>query len=262
MKRICFFILPLLALTSCEKVIDLDLNSTDTQLVITGNLSTEKGVVSLTKTVDFDESNIFPAASGASVTITDNTGRIEKLRETTTGLYETSTLTSKIGQTYTLTVLADGKTYTAQSRVPKLVELVSVTVKGEENGQPMGPDGRKYKLDVTYKDPVGESNYYRFVLKINGQPTDDMIVSDDRLTDGDDITRPLRTEQTISKGDVISVELQCIDKDVYTYFNSFGRLMGGPTDSSTPANPITNISGGKLGYFSAYVSQSKSVVVK
>lgn len=262
MKRICFFILPLLVLTSCEKVIDLNLNSADTQLVITGNLSAEKGVVSLTKTIDFDESNVFPSVSGAIVTITDNTGRSEKLRETTTGQYQTTTLVSNVGQTYTLTVQAEGKTYSAQSRVASLVELVSVTVKGRSNSQPMGPDGGKYNLDVTYKDPAGESNYYRFILKINAVATDDMIVSDDRLSDGDDITRPLRTNQTISSGDVITVEMQCIDKDVYTYFNSFGRLMGGPTDSSTPANPITNISGGKLGYFSAYVSQSKSVVVK
>jgi len=250
----------LLTLTSCEKVIDLDLNSADTQLVITGNLSAEKGVVTLTKTIDFDESNVFPSASGAVVTITDNTGRSEKLRETATGQYQTTTLVSKVGQTYTLTVQAEGKTYTAQSQASKLVDLVSVTVKGGGNSQPIGPDGSKYNIDVSYKDPAGESNYYRFILKINGVATDDMIVSDDRLSDGDDITRPLRTDQTINKGDVITVEMQCIDKGVYTYFNSFGRLMGGPTDSSTPANPISNISGGKLGYFSAYVSQQKTVV--
>jgi hypothetical protein len=50
-----------------------------------------------------------------------------------------------------------------------------------------------------------------------------------------------------------------IDKNVYTYFNN---LTGdGFDNSATPANPKSNISGGALGYFSAYANQVRSIVV-
>ena len=65
----------------------------------------------------------------------------------------------------------------------------------------------------------------------------------------------------LSKGDTVTVEMQCIDKTVYEYFNSFGNLGMGPS-SSTPANPYTNLNGAVLGYFSAHTSERKSVIIK
>jgi hypothetical protein len=57
------------------------------------------------------------------------------------------------------------------------------------------------------------------------------------------------------------VEMQCIDKPIYEYFNSFGNLGMGPS-SSTPANPTTNLDGAVLGFFSAHTSESKSIIIK
>lgn len=56
--------------------------------------------------------------------------------------------------------------------------------------------------------------------------------------------------------------MQCVDENVYNYFNSFGNLMGGPGSSSTPANPYTNIEGGVLGYFSAHTFELKEVIIQ
>lgn len=47
--------------------------------------------------------------------------------------------------------------------------------------------------------------------------------------------------------------LQAIDKSVYDYFSSLNKLSaGGINSSATPANPVSNVSGGALGYFSAH----------
>lgn len=263
MNRICLFLISLVALTSCEQVITLDLNSADTQLVIEANLNADRGLVKLSKTVNFDQSNVYPSVSGAVVKMTNGEGQTFQLKETTTGVYETTALTGKVGQTYQLDVQAEGKTYHAQSQIPKAVELTSITVKAQTgSGSSIGPgSGNKsdYSVEASFTDPTSETNYYRFVLTINNKATDDVFVYDDRLSNGETVNRMLRTSQTISKGDVVGVEMQCIDENVYAYFNSFKRLAGGPTDSSTPANPITNISGAKLGYFSAYVAQRKTV---
>jgi uncharacterized protein YbgA (DUF1722 family) len=60
-------------------------------------------------------------------------------------------------------------------------------------------------------------------------------------------------------GDVLKIEMQCIDEFVYEYFNSFGNTLGG---SATPANPYTNIIGSELGYFSAHTSEMKEKVIQ
>jgi len=38
--------------------------------------------------------------------------------------------------------------------------------------------------------------------------------------------------------------------------------MGGPANSSTPANPYTNIEGTELGYFSAHTYEMKQSVIE
>jgi hypothetical protein len=62
------------------------------------------------------------------------------------------------------------------------------------------------------------------------------------------------------KGDVIEVEFQCIDENVFEYFNGIMLLQ---TDRGiTPTNPGNNIEGGALGYFSAHTSERKSLTIQ
>lgn len=52
--------------------------------------------------------------------------------------------------------------------------------------------------------------------------------------------------------------MQCVDKAVNLYFVSMSQTNG---ESATPANPVSNIAGGALGYFSAYTKQIKKVKI-
>jgi hypothetical protein len=57
--------------------------------------------------------------------------------------------------------------------------------------------------------------------------------------------------------------MRCIDGPVYDYFFSLNSIQGnGPGGGTTPTNPVSNISGGALGYFSAFTVQKVSAVVK
>jgi hypothetical protein len=60
-------------------------------------------------------------------------------------------------------------------------------------------------------------------------------------------------------GDVLEIEMQCIDEFVYEYFNSFANTQG---SSATPANPYTNIIGSELGYFNAHTSEGKEKLIR
>ena len=64
----------------------------------------------------------------------------------------------------------------------------------------------------------------------------------------------------LKPGDVFIVEMQCIDKAVYEYFESMGNVnMGG--NASSPANPYTNLKGATLGYFSAHTVERRYITI-
>jgi hypothetical protein len=85
-------------------------------------------------------------------------------------------------------------------------------------------------------------------------------VYDDRLNNGEEVTVPLFDfSRELFPGDILQIEMQCIDEFVYEYFNSIGNTQGG---SATPANPYTNIIGSELGYFSAHTYEVKETVIQ
>ena len=87
MRKIIYLVLAALALSSCEKVIDVDLNEAEKKYVIEANLSDQAGsaLVLLTQTRNFDESNDFPGVSGAVVTISEAGGASYTLTESAPG---------------------------------------------------------------------------------------------------------------------------------------------------------------------------------
>jgi len=52
-----------------------------------------------------------------------------------------------------------------------------------------------------------------------------------------------------------------IDYPVYKYFFSLENSATGENQSATPANPVSNIKGGALGYFSVQTIQSREIKV-
>ncbi|MBB6273838.1 hypothetical protein HDF26_004311 [Pedobacter cryoconitis] len=67
----------------------------------------------------------------------------------------------------------------------------------------------------------------------------------------------------IYANDKVTVELQCIDKPVYTYWLTLMQQGNpGPGGGVTPCNPPTNISPETLGYFSAHKTQTISIIAK
>ncbi len=257
----------LLYLSACTQVIDVDINSSDPQTVIEANLNTtgEPATVKLTQSINFDESNFFPAVSNALVVISDDLGQRDTLLESSAGLYTSSQIQAQSGRTYTLEVLAAGKTYLSSITIPALISfdsLVATKMDGGGFGPGGGGEGDQYEVLVGYQDPAESGNYYRFVEYVNGVPSGDNFVYDDRLNNGLAIqTRLMKPGRRLRSGDVLTIEMQCIAPSVYDYFDSFGNLFGGPQASSTPANPYTNIEGATLGYFNACTVERKTFVV-
>jgi hypothetical protein len=249
---------------SCQKVINVDLNSAALKLVIAANVTDQPGPysVTLSQTVNFTQDNNFPPVRGARVLITDNAGNIDTLTEFLPGVYQTSALQGVPGRTYTLTVSTGGETYTGSSTMPPPVSIDTLTIRN-------GFNGKNKIVTLYFRDPAGIDNYYHVVEKVNNIiPVDGKIVlptlgsvHSDRLSDGTEIEySPGGDNQPdLVAGDTVSAYLQCIDKNVYNYYRT--AQQNGST-STTLSNPVTNLSNGALGYFSAYSVGMKRIIVK
>ncbi|HKZ66576.1 MAG TPA: hypothetical protein VJ111_09490, partial [Chitinophagaceae bacterium] len=68
-------------------------------------------------------------------------------------------------------------------------------------------------------------------------------------------------DEDIKSGDTVKLDMLCIDPAVYKYWYSVNQSATGNSQSASPANPVSNISGGALGYFSAHTIQTKTLLV-
>lgn len=263
MKFIKASLLFLFVLTfcSCEKVIELKLNDADIKYVVEGIITNEPGVckVNLTQSKPFYEDNQFPGVSGAVVTVKDNDVEFF-LPETQPGIYETNLINGTPGHLYQLSVTINNNVFTATSTMPSPVLLDTLYVSN-------GPFGEFKFATIGYNDPLGVSNNYRFVQYLNGVKDPAIFWQNDEFTDGRNVTIQLDTgvdkkddPRNIQKGDSVTIEMLGIDDGVYKFWYSLFFNGGTGENIATPANPLTNITGGALGYFSAQTVDRKTVI--
>jgi hypothetical protein len=255
-----------LLFVSCEKEIDIDLNNSTPQIVIEGNISDEPGpyTVKLSKTVNFSDPNTFPPVSGATIIISDNTGAVDTLIETSSGLYQTHSIAGVQGNTYTLKVIAEGNQYNAVSTIPYKVNLDGARF--DLNSQP-GESEETYSIIPLYLDPVELGNSYRFFFSAHGKTDKQYQVSNDNFGNGSINAQPFFTDSEyikILKGDTVKVTMLCIDVNTYNYYYTLSQIGdGGIIGGATPTNPPSNITGNKaLGIFSAYTTQTKTAIAQ
>lgn len=263
---------------SCEKVINVDLNTTDPKLVVEANITDQPGpyAVKLSRSVNYYESNVFPAVTDAIVSISDNAGNKEILQQTSGGFYRTSKLQGVSGRTYVLNVAWNGKIYTATSTMPNKVLIDSVLYQlggsgfgpgsgGPGHGVPDTSSIKRYRITSKFLDIPGIENFYRMELSSNDSVEIDSTriqILSDKLMDGQEMSLSFNTR--LQPFDTVVVQLLCIDKAIYNFYNTLRAVVGesNPFMSAPPANPVTNISNGGLGYFAAYPVSKKSVIIK
>jgi hypothetical protein len=103
------------------------------------------------------------------------------------------------------------------------------------------------------------------LLYVNDIRAKSIYINTDERNNGNKAERALPyfeggDENRLKAGDVIRVEMQSIERAVYDYFFSLDQTI--EQDAATPANPVSNIAGGALGYFSAHSMQTATLVVE
>lgn len=257
-----FFFSFLTGLIACKKVIDIKLKESDTKYVIEGTITNEPGSckVFLSKTNPFYADNNFPEVSGAIVRISDN-GTEHTLTEISAGVYENNSLTGVPGHHYQLSVSVGGQNFSATCTMPQPVVLDTLYISP-------GPFGQFKFATIAYTDPAGINNGYRFVQYVNGAKDPRIFWENDEFTDGEKVEDQLDTgvdkkddPRNIKSGDLVMIEMLTLDEAIYKYWYSL-RTGGGDGTGNViaPANPLSNITGGALGYFSAHTINRRSVI--
>ncbi len=251
MKKILLFISILGILYSCEDVIDVDLNESESRLVIDasmnlwddGNFQT---TVKLTTTAPFFDEEI-PFVNDAFVEIIDENGLILPFVYAENGIY-VSTIQPQSGVNYTLKIRYQEEIYTATEQLETVAPLEFVEQKNDG-----GFTGEDIELKAFFTDPANIENFYFFEgLSVRGASFDALK---DEFFDGNQIFGFYFVEN-IETGDEVIFNLYGIDEQFYNYmFTLLQQSQGDGPFETQPAtvrgNIIneTNLNNYPLGYF-------------
>ena len=268
MKQLPYIAALLLLMTACQKEITIDYHDVPPIVTIEGRITNEQAYVFITRTRSMKDSVKGSGISDAVVTISSD-GFTERLvYDDRSGRFLSPfALKGVPGQTYRLTVQLDGQQYEAVSTMPQPATITSA----EFLWQPMLDTGvLMYEMWAVDPEPdVPNYFYYRMDrhainpevrLKQGKDPyrwnafddrgsLDGLIYRDifcvnEKMMNGEDVEDDF-LKAVLFDGDTITLELMTIDRPTFEYYQSLatGQRMG--------ANPISNISGGCLGYFTA-----------
>ncbi len=266
-NKYLFFAIAILGMFSCQQVIDINLNESAPQFVFEAALEegTHDFKVRATKTGNYFSTEAPTPIKDAIIKLSTEQGGELLLNNENNGYYTLNQYAALNNTDYKLTIQTEGKTFTASSYLPKSVVLDSVSV--EKNPpNPFGGEDKDslFTLFCNFTDPKDEVNYYQIKSVVNGIPSSEgnqILVFDDRLTNGNKIRIPIFTRE-FKLGDVVEVYLLSIDKKTFDYFNTLLLIVSDSNSSAAPANPISNWSDNALGYFGAYSVSSLNVLVK
>lgn len=254
-----FSLLLVLALFSCQKEIDIDLNDSNPKLVIEANYIATDSIVTVrvSKTGSYFDNYITNPVNDAVVSIRENNGAEVIVPLSADGYYELANYIPTFGATYTIKVTQEGVDYSADSKLMPVLNFLPATYVYQEES--LFSDAG-YWITYRFQDYSGVGNCYKLITTYGGERYDkfgDFSTGSDAYTDGNLIERPLI--QSFQPGDTILLELQSINQRVYDYYSQ----LSSNTSSFTAAagNPDYFWSNDALGYFSAYGYSTEEVII-
>ena len=260
-----------LFLNSCEDVIPVDLNTAAPKLVIEASINWKKGTsgnqqkITLTTTTDF-YSNEIPKVSGATVFVKNSSNATFNFIENpNTGEYFCTNFIPVLNETYTLTVISKGQTYTATETLKPVAPITKIV----QNNQG-GFDGKTIEIKAYFNDPATEENYYLFGYSYENQLLNNYFVGEDTFFQGNEFFSISQNDE-LKKGDKIDIRHFGISKTYSNYMKVLisvaGSSNGAPfqSPSATVRGNIintTNFDNYALGYFSVSEADAKKYDVQ
>ena len=253
MKKIIILLFFFVSFTSCEDVVDIDLNTSEPRLVVEANINlledgTSNSKVKLTLTAPFFDNQI-PLVDDASVVITADNGMVYSFNYTENGIYESS-LVPVSGMNYTLEIVYKGETYSATEQLNAVSSLEFVEQRNDG-----GFSGEDIELKAFFTDPPGLGNHYFFEgISERGLVLDTFF---DEFFDGNLIFGFYLVED-MEVGDEVTFNLYGVNDQFYNFMFVLLQQSTDQSDGPFETQPATvrgnmvnetNIDNFPLGYF-------------
>lgn len=273
MKNVQYIVIIIAAvlLTSCEDVVQVDLQTATPRLIVEGSLQWQKGTsgneqkIKLTTTTGFYNTTI-PTVSGASVFVTNSDSITFNFAEEVpnSGLYLCHNFVPEIDKTYVLTVIINGQTYTANETMKSVSPIT--TIEQNNNG---GFSGNDIEIRTYYNDPDIVDNYYLFKFESNTSAIPNYQATEDKFFQGN-TNFELYLNDKIKSGDNVDITVYGISKRYFEYMSKLILISGGSGGPfSTPPATVhgnivnqTNLDNYALGYFNVSETDFRNYVVQ
>lgn len=281
LKNIFLLFTVLLFTWGCQEVIQIDLEEGKKRLVIEGRIEKIEDntsgyqSISLSSTSDYFSNSQTPRVTGATVSVSDDSGNIYLFQESSSiaGLYETYNLNAQIGSTYTLFIEYDGEVYSGSEKLYEVTSIDSIYQEFKPDNL-FDEEGIRIKIDFT--DPPMKDNFYlwqqfqdgKSYIDVNGG-TKWTIISPVEFFNGLKIIgKEPNDEMIFTLGQTALVRQLSISKNEYDYmFLLYDQATGGGPFDAPPATirgnieNITNPDNYPLGYFGASeVSEAELII--
>lgn len=263
LKYISVFFLIVL-ITSCEELIEIELNSTELILVAEGVIERgEPAWLRLSYTSDYFSNEAANYYENSTAQITDENGNNEILQYEGEGLYRGKQILGRTNTSYTLNFTEGDNYYQASSTMLPSVKIKEVWFE-QTKIQTLDENKIGYFIHIVYSNIPDQKNYYLFRFYTNGKLDNNGYSLANSSYYPDDAYlnyKPIRVN--FDKGDKVKIQVYSLDENTYNYFNQLNDLLGGSLEgSSTPYNPKSNFGDGIMGNFTAWTYDTFDAVVK
>lgn len=266
MKKEILYLIIVMALSSCTKKIDINLDEDYKRLVVYGEITNEKQVhsIELSETTDFFDEEPAKRISDAIVIVDDGFSQ-DTLQESAVaaGVYETTADYEGIpGRTYTLRIelpenIGGNRIYTSECRMPPVRILDSIHVVYKDRWEAWEVQCYAYEPETV--------DFYRFDTYLNGVHNTDTIdepfTSEDILFNGQYTNgiaigyfQEENGTELVEIGDTITARIGSITEAYYLFLVDVYDESGynSPLFDGPPANIRGNISDDGIGFFAAF----------
>jgi hypothetical protein len=276
MKNGSIILLLLVTLAGCDVPIELDLQQTPPQVTIEALLTDkpDQPFVRVTLSADFYSEDGAAGVQDAVVTLKDDIGQsvafyhYEGSNTDSLGYYlPPEGFAGQIGRIYTLTVIAEGKTFEATDSLKYVTSIDSLAYRPNIYAVQDPPsDGKIYELLIYAKEPQETKDYYLVKYYRNDSLTygweTEVYVLDDYGV-GESING-VPSAIWYDIGDKAEIEMYSLTRQGFLFYNDLVIIMNsdGGMFSPPPANPRTNFSNGALGFFQVSGVSSRTIVLE
>lgn len=257
-------------LSSCEDVVDVDLDTAPSRLVIEASIDWQKGTtgnnqqIILSTTTGYYSEEI-PRLSGASVTINSTNAVFNFIEKSHPGVYVCSDFVPKLNETYTLTVNYEGQTYKAIETLLPVPEIMRI-----EQSDDGGFTGEDIEVKFFYDDIPDSSNFYLNKFNSPYSVYPEYSVLKDQFFENNEMFG-LYSNEDLKAGDRLNFTLFGVSESYFSYMNILiaqtGSAGGSPfqTPPSTVRGNIvnqTNFDNYALGYFRLSETDIKEYIIQ